>query len=134
MPDPQRVEAQVAQLLSDHGEPLLDEDGSPAEFAENVYRFVITAGARSKVKIGDKYVIYSLGNEVTDPVNGNSLGRLEIVRGKAEVIHVQDSISILRTVETKLVRHQFIIAGMPDTETIELPLRVLQVGDLARPI
>ena len=134
MPDTRRVEAQVAQLLSDQGEPLLDEDGNPAAWAEHVYRFVITVGAKSKVSVGDKYVIYSLGNEVKDPMLDISLGKLEIVRGRAAVVHVQESISILRTIDTKIVRRQYLLPGMPETETVEVPIRVLQIGDFARPI
>jgi hypothetical protein len=134
MPDNPRIEAQVAQLLDDNGEPLVDEDGEPWTSGTNISRFVINTGSKNKVNLGDKYVIYSLGSEVKDPTSGASLGRLEMVRGRAVVIHVQESISILRTTDTKIVRRSYVLPGIPDTETVDVPFRVLEVGDFARPI
>lgn len=67
------------------------------------YTVTINKGKADNVKVGDKYLIFALGPELKDPDSDESLGMLEIVRGRARVVHLQDRISTLRTLETKYI-------------------------------
>lgn len=92
---------------------------------------VINKGAEQGVKPGDTYLIYSLGPEINDPETGASLGRLEIVRGRAIVRHVQEKMSTLESDEfeetpgrRKIVKREssgpyFLSMGIPQREEIE---------------
>jgi hypothetical protein len=53
----------------------------------------LSAGAKDGVKEGMVFVIYSLGDTIFDPRTGESLGELEIVKGRVKVIDVQDKVS-----------------------------------------
>lgn len=74
---------------------------APAKIATIIdeYRIVINAGRAAGVKIGQQFLIYKIGDEVFDPDTKLSLGRVEIIKGKGEVIHVQESMATLQTTE-----------------------------------
>lgn len=57
------------------------------------YRVVINLG-KDKVQKGQKFIIYDEGEEVTDPDTKTSLGKIEILKAKVEIEHVQDKFSI----------------------------------------
>jgi hypothetical protein len=123
-------EARIVALLNDHNEPL--ESGP-------VFRLVINTGSDDGVSNGDRYLIYSLGPVMTDPINGESLGQLEIVRGSARVIHVQERVSIVRTEETKeesqVVGRSALLAQLAtERVSVAVPFRSPKVGDFARPV
>lgn len=59
---------------------------------------VINKGEVDGVKMGDMYLLYELGEEMLDPETLQSLGRLEIVKGKGKVIHVQEKISTIESI------------------------------------
>ncbi len=116
------------------------------------YRCVINRGSRDGVTVGDNYLIFYLGTNITDPDSGDDLGYLERVRGRARVIHVQERMSTLESSETettpgklrKIRRHSLTglaaFAGGPREEVIEEGGQVLKssinasVGDFARPV
>lgn len=84
------------------------------------YRVAINKGAANGVEEGQEYIIFSLGKEITDPVTGEDLGKLEMVRGRATVTNVQNFMSTLEssdfeTEETteREIRRTF--PGMPET-------------------
>jgi len=60
---------------------------------------VIDAGEDSGVKLGDKFLLIGLGELIVDPDTQEELERLEIVRGKAQVTHVQSRIATLQSYE-----------------------------------
>lgn len=73
-------------------------------FAQVVYiqdnlTVIINAGKNKGVKNGQKFLIVGIGQEIYDPETKESLGMLEIIRGKAEVIHVQEKIATLKSIE-----------------------------------
>ncbi|KZL23682.1 hypothetical protein [Pseudovibrio sp. WM33] len=79
-----------------------------SDYYKNMHRVVkiidrltvaINAGSSSDVELGDKFLIFELGDEIIDPTDGQSLGQLELVRGRAEVIHVQEKIATLKSIE-----------------------------------
>ncbi|WP_157377806.1 hypothetical protein [Burkholderia ubonensis] len=60
---------------------------------------VINAGDISGVKLGDRFLLVGLGDVIVDPDTGEELERLEIVRGKVQVIHVQTKIATVQSSE-----------------------------------
>lgn len=102
------------------------------------YRVVINAGRADGVKVGQRFLIYKIGDEVVDPDTKESLGRLEVVKGIGEAIHVQEKIATLQTTE----KHE--IQRRPSSwhilvQSIEIskePKAFIdpEVGDIARPV
>lgn len=95
---------------------------------------VITKGTKDGVKVGQTFIIYQPGEEIFDPDTGGSLGMLELVKGRAEVAHVQESMSILqreqRTPErTKTLSE--IMSTLSGTEEEDI-VQSVEVGDWAR--
>lgn len=66
----------------------------------NENTIVINKGSNDGVQKGQKFLVYAESkNEIKDPVTKENLGKLEIVKGKGEVIHVQDRLSTIKSVE-----------------------------------
>lgn len=63
------------------------------------FTVVINKGAEQGVKTGDKFLVVGLGSEIIDPDTGEDLGKLEIVRGKVSVTHIQEKMSTARSCE-----------------------------------
>lgn len=63
------------------------------------YRVVINRGHKDGVENGMRFVIFDPGEEILDPKTGESLGNLEIVKAKVEVINVQEKMSTAKTYE-----------------------------------
>ncbi|EGW21993.1 hypothetical protein [Methylobacter tundripaludum] len=63
------------------------------------FTVVINMGSEKGVVEGDKFLIIGLGEEIVDPDTQEALEQLEIVRGKASVINVQNKISTLKSYE-----------------------------------
>jgi hypothetical protein len=107
---------------------------------------VINRGSEDGIKPGSRYLVFQLGEELWDPSTGNSLGRLEVVRGRASVVHVQPKLSTLRSVEfrrtsaprkvtrypggSSLFGREEVQEG-PDEQIVDLDAHV---GDLVKPI
>lgn len=70
------------------------------------YRLVLNVGKRDGVEAGNSFLIYGLGNEITDPETGENLGALELVRGRGKVEHVQDAICTIRSTKWREVPGQ----------------------------
>jgi len=107
---------------------------------------VINRGSDDGVKVGARYVVYSLGSEVFDPDTKESLGQIELVKGKGEVIHTQARMATLETYEfdrgTKVVTQQSwgSFSGYPfgpnvtETQDTRKTFQGVQEGDSARQI
>jgi hypothetical protein len=112
-----------------------------AEIIDN-YKVVINKGADDGVKSGHTYLFYSLGPEIMDPSTNVSLGRLELLRGNGNVVHVQPKMSIVRSLRRKPVygpsgATSFGAIFGTTREPIsyeELPFEEIAIGDFARPI
>ena len=114
--------------------------------------FVINRGAKDGVEINQNYLIFYLGDEILDPGTGDNLGRLEVVRGRARVTHVQERIATLESAEVKVVPGQvrrikrqrrgllYPLGNAPDVEEVEEGRETrkigldVSVGDFARRI
>lgn len=68
---------------------------------ESCKKVVINAGRKDGIKLGDKFMIYSLGDEICDPITKKNLGVLEIVKGQGKAIHVQENITTIESIKVK---------------------------------
>lgn len=108
------------------------------------HRVVINRGIEHGIENGDTFLVFSLGEEIIDPDSGKSLGLLENVRGKARVIHAQEFLSTLESIQTedRGGRKRIIKGGLSvfsqqeiieDIQEQKLPLDA-ELGDYAKPI
>lgn len=111
----------------------------------NEYRIVINRGNEHNIRLGQRFLIYSLSDEeIIDPITNEPLGYLEIVKGTGKVINVQERISIIESDKTEILNKKIIRKGSlysflgDAVEEIASPERVpfeaVQVGDRAKPI
>lgn len=90
------------------------------------FTLVLNKGAKQDIKIGQRFLVYTIGDEIFDPETSLSLGKLEIVKGTGKITHVQDNISTLgsdmKTSPSRTVRR--ITKPAPS---------LVGIGDLFRP-
>jgi hypothetical protein len=108
------------------------------------FTVVINKGIEDSVKQGDICLIYSLGEELFDPDTNESLGLLEIVKGQGKVIHVQDKIATVQSIEfkkTRIVRkptinswNQFLNQEEESFDSTMLPFKDVNLNDLVKKI
>jgi len=70
---------------------------------------VVSLGSTDGVSMRDTFLIYAIGEEIKDPETGESLGQLEIVRGRGKAKHVQPSM----TTVTALTRRKHVMRKVP---------------------
>lgn len=63
------------------------------------YTIAANVGTRNNITLGMEFLIVGIGEEIFDPDTQEYLGQLEKIRGKAKIIHVQDKLSTLRSIE-----------------------------------
>eukprot|EP01029_Cantina_marsupialis_P021774 TRINITY_DN5271_c0_g1_i1.p2 TRINITY_DN5271_c0_g1~~TRINITY_DN5271_c0_g1_i1.p2 ORF type:complete len:124 (+),score=12.68 TRINITY_DN5271_c0_g1_i1:588-959(+) len=110
----------------------------------NGSRVVLNVGKADGITIGDRFLLYSLGEELFDTDTGESLGILEIPKGEGVIDHVQEKMSQLSSTRTKKItkeRHSPGVVGMmggfgkmTETELQDLPFDYPEQSDLARKI
>lgn len=66
---------------------------------------VLAAGENEGVRTGMTFVIYALSDEIKDPDSGESLGQLELVKGRVKVTHAQAKMSVAET-ETRVIKQR----------------------------
>ena len=66
------------------------------------FNVVINAGSVRGLKMGAKFLIVGLGETIIDPDTNEEIERLEIVRGKTEVVHLQEKMATLCSIEYEL--------------------------------
>ena len=118
----------------------------------DMYTFVLNRGSKNGVRVGQNFLVFRLGDRISDPKSGEDLGVLERVRGRARVTHVQDQMSTLETTDVEKIpgtikkikrnsmtglmavtggaREEVIEEGST-TEKIDIGV---EIGDMARPI
>ena len=115
------------------------DEGKVVKVLSNM-EVVVNLGASHGVHEGTRFVIFQLGEDLVDPDTKQSLGRLELVRGRGEARHVQDRMSTIRSIETKRALRDRVqkspLAILPSVETVEVevqaPFEGVKEGDLAR--
>lgn len=115
-----------------------------ADIEENAefYRIVINLGSEDEVKSGTRFLVFSLGKELTDPESGDNLGAFEIVKGVGKVTNLQVRMATLTSERTKTIqRPKNALAALSnisnylnDTVSVEVSAPFLRprVGDLVR--
>jgi hypothetical protein len=126
-------------------------------FAPGPVEVVINHGALQGVKPGDKFLVFGMDPHITDPDTGEDPGQLELVRGRGEVVHVQEHLAMIRTLERRrtrpakrIVRESIANSTVARLEQMfapaanvieeelsseaEMPFEAVQRGDLAKPI
>lgn len=107
------------------------------------YTLVLNIGTENGVKKGMKFVIYELGDSISDPETAAVLGSLEIVKGFAEVVNIQEKLCTVRSSEeqTEYLSPIWTVSkqitkrvSLPVSgSTVDISNRVkIKVGDLVR--
>lgn len=96
-------------------------------------QLVINAGSNDGIKIGDTFTIIEKGEEVFDPITGESLGDYELKKGVGKVIHVTERLSIIRgkNKPKNLASIGKFFAG-EEVEEVPSSFTNPEVGDIAR--
>lgn len=114
-------------------------------------RLAINRGSSHGVKAGQRFLVYSIeADEIKDPSTGESLGRLEVVKGTGVASHVQEKMATIqsdikqrggqRIVKRKpsiaaawsIFLEEEVVTIPPDQETVDFD--GAKVGDYAKPI
>lgn len=116
------------------------------------YTIVLNQGYEDGIEMGQRFLIYSIGEEIIDPETKENLGKLEIVRGTGKVTHLQERIatigSDMKTPPQKTIRKskpgglasvaRLYSFGSEEIEEYLPPQSVrfeyAEVGDFAKPI
>lgn len=110
---------------------------------------VVNRGTAHSVFDGQRVVVFARGKEVVDPDTGDSLGTLEILRGRGEVVHTQEKMCTIRCTEMRRVQKERLRKKIPgvlnslsaviepfeyvtDAVETEVPFENVKVGDLVR--
>ena len=64
---------------------------------QDEYCLVLNKGSNDGIKPGQRFLIYSIGEEIIDPDTQKSLGQLEIVKGTGKVTHLQPTMSTIQS-------------------------------------
>ena len=97
-------------------------------------RLVLNVGSDNGIEENSSFLIYSIGNDIIDPITGNSLGKLEYVKGTGHVIHLQEKMCTIETFRKdsrKRVIHRKdpFLWGIDGMETEEIPADELEEFD-----
>lgn len=115
------------------------------------HTLVINKGANDGIKHGQRFLIYTYGDDVVDPGTRSVLGKLEIVKGTGRVTHLQEAIATIRSDMTaspsrsvRKIKRQNPwggLLGSLGTEEIEetlpemaVPFEKPEIGDSVKPI
>jgi len=113
------------------------------------FTIAINRGSMDGVVLNQKFLVYFLSDEeIIDPETREVLGCLEIIRGKGEVIHVQERLSTIKSIKTTSPIRRSIkrkpsslwayVEHIEQEEIDEsgelLPFEGANVGDKAKPI
>lgn len=71
----------------------------------NSTEIVINAG-NEKIKQFDKFLVYSLDEELFDPDTNESLGQLETVKGTVKPLHIQEKLTTLQSDIFEITREE----------------------------
>ncbi len=117
-------------------------------------RVILNIGEKQGVKLNQIFLIYQEGDEVFDPDTKESLGKVELPKGRVVVEHVQEKMAIAATEKkaqdetsrNKILSELMVDASIPrDAEREKLPIdpyhlkplpqvTLVKVGDRVRSI
>jgi hypothetical protein len=67
------------------------------------YTVILNIGFKSKVEEGMRFIIYSEGEEIIDPVSGKNLGKFENIKAKVKVVSVAENYSTAKSDEYQTI-------------------------------
>lgn len=91
------------------------------------FKVAINKGARDGVYSGQIFLIYHLSaDDMIDEDTGENLGKIEYVIGKGEVVHLQEKIATIKSIEKcgstkKTIRKNNDVFGLTTQETVIEP-------------
>jgi hypothetical protein len=105
-------------------------------------KLAINRGTIDGLKEGLRVLVYRLSEEeIRDPNTGESLGYLEIVKGKGRVIHVQEKMCTIESDQKQFRRMATKRTGLYGfgeevMETLDelVPFEDAEIGDMVKPI
>ncbi len=124
----------------------VESRGFPALVARIVdeYTVVINRGSDDGIQKGHNFLIYGIEDEVIDPETGESLGCLEVVRGRGSVTHVQPRMATIKASQrspSKVIKKKGMGVWALGAEVIEesnegtiIPFEEAIAGDHAKPL
>ena len=106
-----------------------------AQVLDKGYAVVINSGARDDINQGQRFLIYELSSEdVFDPISGESLGHLEIVKGTGAVSHLQERMATITSDRQTTTRRVWSPLILQESVTHSEPFKSPKVGDRVKPI
>lgn len=133
----------VVAIIDQNGLPISSVDLA-GQYSEDILEVVISAGMEHGITDEMRFVIYEEGQELFDPATQESLGKFEIVKGQARVVHLQDKMSKLRSTSTKRVLRNPMglklsvvtssASSNSEYKVVSVPFRGIKIGDKVRPI
>lgn len=72
-------------------------------------KIVINKGLDDGITMENKFLVYRLGPEMTDPDTGESLGNLELVCGEGKPEHIQKKMTTLITAKIEVKKPKTVI-------------------------
>lgn len=110
-------------------------EGKVAEIIDD-YRIAINKGEADGVHVGQRFLILKVGEEIFDPDTGESLGSIEIVKGKGEVIHTQSRLATLQTTDKHEIERRLpgLLSFAQTLQITQEPKAFInpEIGDIAR--
>jgi hypothetical protein len=111
-------------------------------------RVIVNLGIDDEVKKEMKFFIYELGEEIRDPDTNEVIERLEIVKHRLRVVHIQEKFSIMRSNEyttpfiaklfaptpSQQIREikPFLLKDQTDEKDGSILKKAIKIGDLVR--
>jgi hypothetical protein len=93
------------------------------------FRIVINKGTNDYIDSFMRFLVYEEGNEIIDPINNKSLGKLEIPKGFFKVQYIQETMTTLVS-ELKKDKNTFALAIFQTEVDVEKDLlSKIKVGD-----
>lgn len=100
---------------------------------------VMSAGSTKGVKVGQRVLVFRIGDAIVDPDTKEPLGHVELPVGRGTVIHVQELLSTVagdKDVSGPVTQPdavmKFLYGPQGPAPAIRLPFQELTVGDLVR--
>lgn len=104
-----------------------------ASILDGGLRVVINKGRNAGIERGDQFLVFHRGPEIIDPETKESLGTLELLRGRGKITQVEDKFSVLESLETR--GKPRVIAGITMTVDREFaPFEKVEIKDLVKPV
>ena len=116
-------------------------DGKIAKII-NEYEVVVNRGYSHGVESDMQFIVYTVGDQITDPDTGETLGNVEHIKAKIEPKSIQENMTVMETAETKVKSSSVgAVASLYESERVpkaiaEKPEDAVEtevnVGDLVR--